>query len=165
MFRAGYLYVAALLLLLASLAAKSLLFVGNPLPDDMRLGRDIAASMQSAGYQTKIGGKSSWSQPMVEAQQGHCRVRLRDVTVFGPDFAAIARLRLNDGLPVRLAQNGSYLSDYPRFAAEFSFRGQRELGRIGLMFPISPVIAIGARDGCWPEAGILRDVRMHLMVK
>jgi hypothetical protein len=157
------LYGAALLLLLVSVAVKFLVFGSNPLLDERRLARDIAGAMQADGYQTRIGGKQPWNRPMVDARRGRCRVRLRDITVQGADYAAIARIRLNDGRPIRLVQSGSYLPAYPRYSAEVKWRVQRELGRLGADIAIAPVIAVGAAKDCWPDSAVLRNLELHLV--
>lgn len=150
------------LLLVVSVTIKLTGMLVSTEPDEDTLRTAIVAALARNGYTAHVGHTGNWwVKGLVTANKGTCTVYLRDATHYGPDLEAVTSRRMNQGRPIRYLRNGEYLSAYPRIRIEIEWRVQREFARLGRRYAINPVIAVGARDGCWPDAQLLRAIKLR----
>lgn len=154
---------ALALLLLVSVALKFVNTLAASEPDIQKMRRELVAALETSGHAaTLASGKPKWwADGLVSGRNGACQVFLRDATYFGPELEAISSRRMNGGRPLRYIRGGTYIETYPRVRIEIEWRLQRELARLGWRYGIDPVIAVGASDGCWPDAGVFRTVKQY----
>lgn len=164
--RLGLAVAAALAL---SLSAKAAGIGQLAAHDEDRLVRDLARTMQAAGYVATIGADTGsgtgsgkwWDAGLVTARKGGCTVELRNAARYGVDREAVARTRMTAG-PMQYYVAGAVRQDYPRFRSEFTWRMQRELGRVGIRLGITPALAVAATSACAPDPRLLAPVRLYL---
>lgn len=153
---------ALALLLLISIALKFANTGGTSEPDLQKMRRELAAALEKGGYTASLasGEPRWWTDGLVVGRKGSCDVFLRDATYFGPEMEAISSQRMNAGRPLRYIWGGAYIESYPRISIEAQWRVQREMARLGWRYGIDPVIAVGARDQCWPDPAMLGRVQI-----
>ena len=151
------------LLLLISIALKFANTLAASEPDFQRMRIELAEALDSEGYVAELasGEPKWWTDGLVIGRKGACEITLRDATYFGPEVEAISSKRMNEGRPLRYIWGGKYITNYPRIGIEARWRTQRELARLGWLYGIDPVIAVGAKKGCWPAPGLMRNVRIY----
>lgn len=149
-------------LTLGSLAIKVSLPQVKLDPEPEYMVAQLSKAVIAAGYSVHEKSQNGFNATIVSAHRGNCRIMLRDATRFGPDSEAVSRQRMNSGRPIRYVRSGSYLSAFPRIRIELEWRVQRELARLGFGYPISPVIAVGAQDQCWPDPAMFGKVQLRL---
>lgn len=129
--------------------------------DEARLVRDLARTMQAHGYAVQTGTGNWWDAGLVTARKGACTVQLRNAARYGVDRETVARRRMTAG-PMQYYVAGAVRQDYPRFRSEFTWRMQRELGRVGVRLGIRPALAVAATGACAPDPSLLAPVRLYL---
>jgi hypothetical protein len=158
-------FVALILLLIISISVKLPQYLNPAELDEAALRQDLVSAVEDSGYSATTRTGNWWNRGLVSASKGGCTIYLRDATYFGPDLEAVTSRRMNEGRPIRYVRSGIYLSSYPRISIEIAWRLQRDLARLGWHYTIDPVLAVGARDRCWPDAQILKKVQLRYKKK
>jgi hypothetical protein len=151
------------LLLLVSIGLKFVNRLAASEPDFQTMRHALVSALEAGGYEARLasGRPKWWADGLVIGKRGSCTVFLRDATYFGPEFEAISARRMNNGRPLRYIWGDSYISHYPRIRIEVEWRLQREFARLGWRYGISPVIAVGTPEGCWPQPELFQKVRLY----
>lgn len=149
-------------LILLSLAVKQTAINYTAKQDQNRLSRDIAKILLANGYAVTLVPRPHNNTTIIKSKKGACHVWLRDATVHGDHLRASNRQMLGTAGPVRFAYRGEWRDDFPSLWIEMLWRTQRELGRVGIGFPMAPVLAVAASPECRPPAQIFEPTEIKL---
>jgi hypothetical protein len=135
---------AALALTLAGKLAAS---VEEPAPDLASAAASTAQFLGRHGYEAEVRRTARAPHLLVTARRGGCRLAVGDYTPYGT-FADIYRDLARPIGPLHFAWRGTLHDSAPKLGPLATFYVWRELRRIGVEAPRSPVLAVAASPQC-----------------
>jgi hypothetical protein len=128
-----------------SLAGKGLANRQDPSPD-MQLFQDrISSLMVAQGFSVRVEQRPLG--PLIYGTNRACRVMAGEYSPYGT-FADVFQARAASVGPLRFHYRGRTYSEAPKFGPLLRFYVQRELSRIGITVPRTPIVAVAASSRC-----------------
>ena len=147
------------LLLTASLGLK---LMSNRADGEMDLrstAQAMAAELGTEGFAARVEQRGS--QFVVLAGREDCRMVARDYTPYGTMREVWEEKTRHVGA-MRYVWRGEMSAEPPKVGPLFALYLQRELFRVGVQMPRSPVIALAASASCALPAGLWREAEIWL---
>jgi hypothetical protein len=132
---------------------------GRPV-DEARLVADLEARFVGQNYRVAVIDRR-YQTDIVLARRGPCLTAARNGDQ-GSVLDDAFRRDMGPVGPVRYLYGGAVSDAAPRFWPQFWLTLQLALGRLGVASSREPLLAIAARPGCAPPAGMFAGLKVYL---
>jgi len=133
--------------------------LGRPV-DEARFVADLKARFLGQGYRVAVVDRR-YQTDIVLARRGTCFAAARNGDQ-GSVLDDAFRRDMGPVGPVRYLYGSEVSAAPPRLWPQFWLTLQRVLGRLGVASSREPLLAVAARPGCAPPAGIFAGLKVHL---